>query len=68
MQDLPGTGEPCKLVRSEDEVLHPNGLRSLSFDSSLSLAEGNGVTPDAAGSDNLEAGPHLMEPALSAIA
>lgn len=55
-------------MRSEDEVLHPNGLRSLSFDSSLSLAEGNGVTPDAAGSDNLEAGPHLMEPALSAIA
>lgn len=67
VQDLLGTREACKPVRSEDKVLHPNGLSSLSFDSPLSLVEGNGATPDSSGLDNLEAGPHLMEPALSAI-
>lgn len=51
----------------EDKVLCPSGLSSLSFDSSLSLMEGNGETPDSAGLDNLEAGPRLMEPALHEI-
>lgn len=67
MQDLPGTSEAHKPVRPEDKVLHANGLSCLSSDSCLSLAEGNGATPDSSGLDNLEAGPHLMEPALSAI-
>lgn len=67
VQDLLGTGDPRKL-RSEDEVLQPNGLSCSSFDSSLSLAEGNGAAPDGTGLNNLEAGPRLTEPALSAIA
>lgn len=67
VQDLLGPSEAHKPVRAEDKVLHPNELSSLSFDSPLSRAEGNGATPDSSGLDNLEAGPHLMEPALSAI-
>lgn len=67
MWELLGTSEAHKPVRPEDKVSHPNGLSSLSLDPPLSLVEGNGATPDSAGLDNLEAGPHLMEPALCAI-